>query len=52
MHKLKVFESDVLREIIECKKEKVTGEWRQLRDGEFRDLYLSPKKREGRAWTG
>jgi hypothetical protein len=37
--RLRVFENRVLRKI---KRDKVTGEWRKLRNEELNDLYFSP----------
>jgi hypothetical protein len=37
-----VFENRVLRRIFGPKRDKVTGEWRKLRNEELRDLYSSP----------
>jgi hypothetical protein len=50
MEKLEVFENNVLSEIRECKKEIVTGYWRQSRNEELRDLYLSPNVILVTAW--
>jgi hypothetical protein len=41
-HRLRVFENRVLRRIFGPKRDEVTGEWRKLRNEEFRDLYSSP----------
>jgi hypothetical protein len=41
-HRLRVFENRVLRRIFGSKRDEVTGEWRQLHNKEFRDLYSSP----------
>jgi hypothetical protein len=41
-HRLRVFESRVLRKIFDLKRDEVTGEWRKLHNEEFRDLYSSP----------
>jgi hypothetical protein len=40
--RLKVFESRVLRRIFVAKRDKVTGEWRELHNEELNDLYSSP----------
>jgi uncharacterized membrane protein len=40
-HRLRVFESRVLRKIFGPKRDEVT-EWRKLHDEELRDLYCSP----------
>jgi hypothetical protein len=40
-HKLKVFQSAVLRWIYGLKREKVTGSWRKSHNEELHDLYLS-----------
>jgi hypothetical protein len=37
-----VFESSVLRRILEPKRDEVTGEWRKPHNEELRDLYSSP----------
>jgi hypothetical protein len=39
-HRLRVFENRVLRRIFGKKRDKVTGEWRKLRNEELRDLIL------------
>jgi hypothetical protein len=41
-HRLRVFESGVLREVCVAKGDGVTGEWRRLQDEKLRDLYCSP----------
>jgi hypothetical protein len=41
-HRLRVFENRVLRGIFGPKKEKGTGEWRKLHNGELHNLYSSP----------
>jgi hypothetical protein len=41
-HRLRVFENRVLRRIFGPKKDEVTGEWRELLNEEFRNLYPSP----------
>jgi hypothetical protein len=41
-YRLRVFENRVLRKIFGLKGDEVTGEWRNLHNGEFRDLYSSP----------
>ena len=40
--KLRVFENMVLRRIFGPRRDKVTGEWRRLRNEELNDLYSSP----------
>jgi hypothetical protein len=40
--RLRVFEKRVLRRIFGPKRDKVTREWRKLRNGELNDLYSSP----------
>ena len=40
--RLRVFENRVLRRIFGSKREEVTGEWRNLYNEEFSDLYSSP----------
>ena len=37
-----MFENTVLRKIFEPRKDKVTREWRRLRNEELNDLYISP----------
>jgi hypothetical protein len=39
--KLRVFENRVLRGIFGPKMDEVTGEWRQLHNAEFNDMYSS-----------
>jgi hypothetical protein len=39
-HRLRVFESVVLRKILGCKKDEVMGEWRRLHSEEFHGLYI------------
>jgi hypothetical protein len=41
-HRLRVFQNRVLRRIFGSKRDEVTGEWRQFRNEELRDLYSSP----------
>jgi hypothetical protein len=41
-HRLRVFENRVLRRIFGPKKDRVTGEWRRLHNGELNVLYSSP----------
>jgi hypothetical protein len=40
-HRLRVFESRVMRRIFGTKKDKITGEWRRLHIEELYDLYPS-----------
>jgi hypothetical protein len=41
-HRLRVFETGVLREIFGAKRDEVTGEWRVLHNEELYALYCSP----------
>jgi hypothetical protein len=41
-HRLRVFESKVLRRIFRPRRYEVTGEWRKLNMEELSDLYWSP----------
>ncbi|KAJ4432287.1 hypothetical protein ANN_20905 [Periplaneta americana] len=41
-HRLRVFESKVLRKIFGTKRDEVTGEWRKLHNTELHALYTSP----------
>jgi len=41
-HRLRVFESTVLRRIFGPKRDDITGEWRKLHEKELNDLYSSP----------
>jgi hypothetical protein len=41
-HKLRVFENRVLRRIFGPKRDRVTGGWRKLHNGELHNLYSSP----------
>jgi hypothetical protein len=54
---LRVFEDRVLRRLFGSKRDKVTGEWRRLRNGELNDLYSSPNivrviRSRGMRWAG
>ena len=40
-HRLRVFESRVLRNICGPKRDEVTGDWRKLHNKELSDLYCS-----------
>ena len=40
--RLRVFEKRVLRRIFGPRRDKITGEWRKLRNEELNDLYCSP----------
>ena len=40
--RLRVFENRVLRRIFGPKKDEVTGEWKELHNERFNDLYSSP----------
>ena len=42
MHRKRVFENRVLKNIFVSKREEVTGEWRKLRREQLKDLYCSP----------
>jgi hypothetical protein len=41
-HRLRVFETRVLRRIFGLKRDEMSGEWRKLHNEELRDLYSSP----------
>jgi hypothetical protein len=41
-HRLRVFENNVLRRIFEPNRDKVTEDWRKLRNEELHNLYSSP----------
>jgi hypothetical protein len=41
-HKLRVFENKVLKRIFGPKRDRVTGEWRELHNEELHNLYSSP----------
>jgi hypothetical protein len=41
-HRLRVFETSVLRRIFELKKNEITGSWRKLHDEELHYLYSTP----------
>jgi len=40
--RLRVFENRVLRRVFEPKRDKMTGEWRNVHNEELNDLYCSP----------
>jgi hypothetical protein len=42
MQKDRVFENRVLRRIFGSERDKETGEWRRLHNGELNDVYSSP----------
>ena len=42
MHRLRVFENKVLRNISGTKKDVIRGEWRKLHNAELHALYSSP----------
>ena len=37
--KLQVFENEILRKILDSKRDEQTGEWRKLHNAELRNLY-------------
>jgi hypothetical protein len=41
-HRLRVFESRVVRRIFGLKRDEVTGDWRKLHNEELQNLYSSP----------
>jgi hypothetical protein len=41
-HRLGMFENRMLRKAFEPQSDKITGEWRRLRNEELHDLYFSP----------
>jgi hypothetical protein len=41
-HKLRVFESRVVRRIFGPKRDELTGDWRKLHNEELHNLYVSP----------
>jgi hypothetical protein len=56
-HRLRVFETRVLRKIFGLKRDEVTGDWRKLRNEELHKLYSSPNvirmmKSRRMRWTG
>jgi hypothetical protein len=40
-HRLRVFQNRILRRIFGPKRDKVTGDWRKLRNGELNNFYSS-----------
>jgi hypothetical protein len=44
--RLRVSENRALRRIFGPKRDKITGEWRKLHNGELNDLYSSPNREE------
>jgi hypothetical protein len=56
-HRLRVFESRVLRRIFGPKRDEVTGGWRKLHNEDLHDLYSSPSiirmiKSKRMKWAG
>jgi hypothetical protein len=56
-HRLRVFENRVLRRVVVCKRDEVTGEWRKLHNEDLRDLYSLPNivrvvKSRRMSWAG
>ena len=56
-HRLRVFQNRALREIFRPERDKVTGEWRKLRNEALSDVYPSPNimwviKLRGMRWMG
>jgi hypothetical protein len=53
-HRLRVFQTRVLRRIFEAEGFEVTEEWRKLHSGELHNLYSSPDDirqiKSGRTW--
>jgi hypothetical protein len=43
-HRLRVFESRMLRRIFVPKRDEVTGGWRELHNEELHNLYSSPNR--------
>jgi len=41
-HRLKLFESKVLRKIFWCKRDEAGGDWRKMNNEELHGLYCSP----------
>jgi hypothetical protein len=50
-HRLKLFENRVLRRIFGPKRDEVTGDWRNLNNGELNNSYSSPSILRMR-WAG
>jgi hypothetical protein len=55
-HRLRKFENRVLRKILGLKRDKVTGEWKRLHNGQLNNMYFSPNiirvAKSRRIWAG